>query len=87
MENNIEIIVGGECYETYPCQHYVTVKYSDGSQKEFPELLFGDKIVQMYKNNHLEVPDHFKEYDPDHDELKETEKNKRTGKEYRRIGN
>ena len=44
------------CYESMPCQHWVTFK--DDTTK----MLNGIEICELYKNANLPIPDHFAPY-------------------------
>jgi hypothetical protein len=58
MKNEITIDTGDECLESFPCQHYVSI--NDGEK----ELMGGVEIFELYEKYDLEVPGHFKEYNP-----------------------
>lgn len=58
MIKNFE--VGEMCLESYPCQHYVIMKYDDGSSKTI--LMNGIDIYKLYQSYNLDIPYHFCEY-------------------------
>ena len=47
------------CYETYPCQHKVEVKFNNDN---INVVLTGTTIANYYKFNKFEIPLHFNEY-------------------------
>lgn len=51
-----EIDTGESCYETYPCQHDVSISGKASVCMDGPD------IARLYVDNHLPVPRHFKEY-------------------------
>ncbi len=55
------VTVDEACMKTHPCQHDVTVKYADGTEKH--KVKFAHKIVSKYEN-HLDAKalQHFSMY-------------------------
>jgi hypothetical protein len=56
MGSKCAIIVGDMCYQSYPCKHHVSINGSDYG------LLGGAEIYNLYESNNLPVPDHFRGY-------------------------
>jgi len=52
----VKINVSSMCFESFPCQHQVSVK------EAAPQLLTAPRIKQLYIRFKMEVPDHFKSY-------------------------
>lgn len=61
MKNNKykidNIVIKDMCYQSYPCQHYVSIGGICLG------LLNGVQIHQLLKMNGYPIPKHFKEYD------------------------
>jgi hypothetical protein len=49
----------GECMETCPCTHNVTIKYDDGTSEDTQKD--AEEITKMYEELGMMVPAHFKE--------------------------
>ena len=49
------------CYETYPCQHYITVELNDGTVKS---ILMSQKLTEKFKYTLLNKQ-HFNDNDTD----------------------
>ena len=43
----IDFVVDPMCYDTLPCQHIVTIKYSNNTYQE--KIMFSYNIKEMYK--------------------------------------
>ena len=60
MDNfNFDILnIDTMCYESFPCQHKVTIKYHD-TKEEKTVMMMGNTIANYYKHNNIIVPQHF----------------------------
>ncbi len=52
-DGSLKINIYDLCYITYPCQHDVSINYSN------PIRMAGDNIKNLFLSNNMKVPEHF----------------------------
>ena len=59
IKYNFDILnIDAMCYESFPCQHKITIKYHD-TKEEKTVMMMSNTIANYYKHNNIIVPQHF----------------------------
>ena len=56
----VRLDTGDTCIKSYPCQHICKIYYADNTIKR--EMLFGNHIYKLCKENGLPLDEHFLQY-------------------------